>query len=81
MTDFSMPNMDGVQFARHVSSIRRDIPILLATGYMDEFPDSTIAAAGISQVLSKPMTLATLGETVAALLATGKGANGPPGTI
>ena len=70
MTDFSMPNMDGVQFARHVSTLRRDIPILLVTGYMDEFPDSTIAAAGISKVLSKPMTLATLGETVATLLAT-----------
>jgi len=70
MTDFSMPNMDGVQFARHVSTLRPDIPILLVTGYMDEFPDSTIAAAGISKVLSKPMTLATLGETVAALLAT-----------
>jgi len=81
MTDFSMPNMDGVQFARHVSSIRRDIPILLATGYMDEFPDSTIVAAGISQVLSKPMTLATLGETVASLLATGRDANGPLGPI
>ena len=70
MTDFSMPNMDGVQFARHVSALRRDIPILLVTGYMDEFPDSTIAAAGISKVLSKPMTLATLGENVATLLAT-----------
>jgi PAS domain S-box-containing protein len=69
MTDFSMPNMDGVQFARHINAVRRDIPILLATGYMDEFPDSTIAAAGICRVLSKPMTLATLGETVAALLA------------
>jgi CheY-like chemotaxis protein len=50
--------------------LRHDIPILLVTGYMDEFPDSTIAAAGISKVLSKPMTLATLGETVATLLAT-----------
>jgi PAS domain S-box-containing protein len=70
MTDFSMPNMDGMQFARHVSALRRDIPILLVTGYMDEFPDSTIAAAGISKVLSKPMTLATLGENVATLLAT-----------
>ncbi len=70
MTDFSMPNMDGVQFARHVSALRRDIPILLVTGYMDEFPDTTIAAAGISKVLSKPMTLATLGENVATLLAT-----------
>jgi PAS domain S-box-containing protein len=70
MTDFSMPNMDGLQFARQVSMLRRDIPILLVTGYMDEFPDSTIAAAGISKVLSKPMTLATLGDTVATLLAT-----------
>ena len=70
MTDFSMPNMDGVQFARYVNAVRRDVPILLATGYMDEFPDSTIAAAGIRQVLSKPMTLATLGESVASLLST-----------
>ncbi len=63
-----MPKMDGLEFARSVSAIRSDIPILLMTGYMEEFPDGVIAATGVRKVLSKPVTLATLGETVSELL-------------
>jgi PAS domain S-box-containing protein len=68
VTDYSMPRMDGLEFARNVSAIRSDIPILLMTGYMEEFPDGVIAATGVRKVLSKPVNLATLGETVSELL-------------
>ena len=33
VTDYMMPRMDGAEFARRVREIRRDLPILLISGY------------------------------------------------
>jgi PAS domain S-box-containing protein len=73
ITDYSMPQMDGLQFARSINTLRADVPILLVTGYMEEFPEVLIAATGVRKVLSKPVTLASLGESVSELLSPTQG--------
>ncbi len=68
ITDYSMPHMTGLELARELTRSRRGVPILLVTGYMEEFPTDLVSGAGVRRVLSKPVTLASLGEAVANLL-------------
>jgi CheY-like chemotaxis protein len=68
VTDFSMPKRNGLELARAVMAIRSDLPVLLLSGYMEEFPDADLAAAGIRRVLKKPLTTAELGQALRAVL-------------
>ena len=40
ITDYAMPDMTGAELAVQISSLRPDLPVILATGYAD-FPNST----------------------------------------
>jgi CheY-like chemotaxis protein len=64
ITDFSMPRMDGMDLARAISALRPGTPILLITGYMQDFPVSALAEAGIQRVLNKPVTASALLDAV-----------------
>jgi len=56
ITDQTMPNMNGIAFARNILSIRNDIPVILCTGY-DEFDvRNEIIGTGIRDVLVKPVS-------------------------
>jgi PAS domain S-box-containing protein len=70
VTDYSMPRMTGIELARELTRIRPGLPVLLVTGYMDDFPAGIVADAGVVRVLLKPVTLATLSEALAGLLDT-----------
>jgi PAS domain S-box-containing protein len=56
LTDYSMPEMNGMELARGIHAIRPDIPILLATGHLDDLPPEELAEAGIVMTLRKPVT-------------------------
>ena len=67
VTDYSMPDMNGIELARGMHAIRPDIPILLATGHLDDLPQEGLQEAGIVLTLRKPVTrrqLATALRTV-----------------
>ncbi len=64
ITDYSMPRMNGIEFAREVHRQRPDLPILLLTGYVEDFPLSALEASGIRRVLMKPITVAALADAV-----------------
>jgi CheY-like chemotaxis protein len=64
ITDLTMPEMTGVDFARGVRSIRRDLPIILSSGYADEVPEETLKELAISEVLPKPFQLQALGAAI-----------------
>jgi PAS domain S-box-containing protein len=68
VTDYSMPRMNGIELASRLTAIRPEVPILLVTGYMDDFPHEVVAAAGVRRVLAKPVTLAGLGDALSSLL-------------
>jgi PAS domain S-box-containing protein len=70
ITDYSMPEMNGLDLAKRVRAIQPAIPILLLTGYVEELPQDVLATAGIHRVLQKPVSNAELADICAALLAT-----------
>lgn len=57
VSDFKMPEMNGLELAKRLHEINPDIPILLVTGYGDLISAEEMKAIGISGVLMKPFTL------------------------
>jgi signal transduction histidine kinase len=64
ITDFSMPNMTGVQLAKAIRELRPELPILLATGYA-ELPSS--AELELPRI-SKPYVQAHLADALAKVM-------------
>ncbi len=68
LTDLTMPQMTGLELAQRISGIRPDLPIILITGYDDRLTAENKAAAGIREVLMKPVTIKQLGACIDATL-------------
>ena len=68
ITDYSMPHMTGVELARELTRARPGIPILLLTGYAEEFPPELVSGVGVRRILPKPVTIDNLAEAVAYVL-------------
>jgi len=69
VTDLTMPQMNGVELAKQLRAIRPDLPILLATGNIAELDPATLGAAGICELLEKPVRTDALAKAVHAALA------------
>ena len=65
VTDLTMPEMTGVEFARGIREIRADLPIILSSGYADDVPEDTLKELGIVEVLPKPFNMQSLKDAVA----------------
>ncbi|HVS04015.1 MAG TPA: PAS domain S-box protein [Thermoanaerobaculia bacterium] len=74
VTDYSMPEMHGVDLVRELTALRPGLPALLLSGYLEGFPEGELEAVGIRAVEIKPVEMATLARRVRALL---DGASGP----
>jgi hypothetical protein len=70
VTDFSMPTLTGLELARAVTAIRPDLPILLATGFVEDIPPEDLEAAGVRATIRKPVTRRELAHAIHALLPT-----------
>jgi len=57
ITDMTMPEMTGLQFAQKVREVKPDIPIILCTGYNEAVDEETALAQGINAFCMKPITL------------------------
>jgi len=64
ITDLTMPEISGLEVARQLRVIRADLPVILATGYGYSLSAATLKEAGITQMLEKPLALATLATAV-----------------
>ncbi len=54
VTDFRMPGMDGLEFAREARKISTTIPIILMTAYPDPTLAQSAKDAGIGLMIAKP---------------------------
>ena len=54
VTDQTMPGLTGIQLARKLLALRRDIPIILFTGHSETVTPEEAQAAGIREFLVKP---------------------------
>ena len=73
ITDFTMPEMTGMELAAELLRIRGDIPIILSTGFTSSEIREKAMTMGIRDVMMKPFILQELAETVRSIL------DGPPG--
>jgi two-component system, cell cycle sensor histidine kinase and response regulator CckA len=66
--DLTMPEMSGLEVARHMLERRPAMPVLLTTGYSASMTDEQLQALGIRKLLMKPFTTEDLGRIVAEML-------------
>lgn len=68
ITDMNMPHMDGMRLVRAVRQMRPDMPIIAASGRVDEGMREGCAALGVDLFLEKPFTEQQLSEVLARAL-------------
>ncbi|EIM64020.1 hybrid sensor histidine kinase/response regulator [Desulfobacter postgatei] len=68
ITDLYMPHMNGNCLAENIKEIRPDIPILLCTGFSDDITLDLMAQTGISDVLSKPLSIKEISDKIGKIL-------------
>ncbi len=55
ITDYTMPEMNGIQLAKAIMAIRPDIPVLLFTGYSEQITLEAVKKIGIRELVMKPV--------------------------
>lgn len=64
ITDQVMPGMTGVELAARVTAKRPGIPVLLFTGYSEPVRQAELDAAGVVEVMIKPVTVNDLAAAI-----------------
>ena len=72
LTDIQMPIMDGIALALSAARDFPDLTILLMTGFADQRERASGLEALVSDVISKPFSVAVIKFAVAAAIAKGK---------
>ncbi|MDB6028936.1 MAG: hypothetical protein JWM68_5159 [Verrucomicrobiales bacterium] len=70
ITDFHMPHMDGLSFVRELRGLLPTIPIIVATGRMEEKALEEFKMLGIAAHLDKPFTEQQLAEELRPIFST-----------
>jgi CheY-like chemotaxis protein len=64
LLDMMMPGIDGAEFLARLRQLRdgRDVPVIVvsAIGHLMQGRESDVSAAGVAEVLSKPVSYTTL---------------------
>jgi PAS domain S-box-containing protein len=68
VTDETMPGLTGTGLARVLRSHRPDLPIVLVSGYTGAIQTQQTLAAGVSELLSKPIQSHEMATTLARVL-------------
>jgi len=69
ITDLHMPHMDGMAFVRALRRMLPDVPVVVASGRVDESLVAELKLQGITRRLDKPFTEAQLARQLQELLA------------
>lgn len=64
ITDLHMKKMTGILLAEKLRRVRKDIPIVLCTGYNDAMTENAARQAGISVVVNKPFSVTQLSTAI-----------------
>jgi PAS domain S-box-containing protein len=68
LTDETMPDLTGTEFAREIRNLHPEIPIILMSGYSGPQLTERAQAAGVADVLRKPLVRRDIAEPVARVL-------------
>jgi PAS domain S-box-containing protein len=64
ITDLTMPDMDGAKLGAQLLQLQPHLPLIIMTGYSGMMTAEKVRELGFRELLSKPISLRTLGETV-----------------
>jgi len=64
VTDYTMPELTGLELTREVLALRPDLPVLLVSGSTGPLPEAELRAAGVREVLNKPLSYTTLAQAL-----------------
>ena len=64
ITDQAMPRLTGLDLAEAVLQARRDIPVLMLTGYTESVTEETAARMGVRECLMKPVVEEQLARAI-----------------
>ncbi len=65
LTDISLPGMKGFELTAQAKKMRPDMPVVIMTGYIDDFSFDSAIEAGASDFIKKPFTLRELKTRIA----------------
>ena len=68
ITDLTMPGMTGITLADELLRLRPNVPILLVTGFSGTWTSESVRAAGLRDMLMKPLSFAVLAQTLQRVL-------------
>jgi len=68
ITDFTMPNMTGMELAKALFKLRSDIPVILCTGYSEHINEDKAKRSGIRAFIVKPVVLSEFASTIRRVL-------------
>jgi len=68
ITDMTMPKMTGENLSREILKIRKEIPIIICTGYHENFSENDALNAGIKKYVQKPVLGSELSKIIRDLL-------------
>ena len=55
ITDQAMPDLTGAELAKRIRSVRKDIPVILVTGFSETMDADRARRMGIQELLAKPI--------------------------
>ena len=70
VTDYNMPGMSGLEVARAVRAIRPDLPVVLASGFIDDELRERASEAGVMELIFKADAVEDLCDAFARLAQT-----------
>lgn len=68
ITDLTMPHLPGDRLAAEITSIRPEIPVIIATGYSNAVDDDKLKGIGIKAFIPKPYQKQELAKTIRLVL-------------
>jgi len=68
ITDLTMPHLTGDRLALEVTTIRPDMPVIIATGYSDAVDNDKVKQSGIKAFIPKPYQTQELTKTIRMIL-------------
>jgi PAS domain S-box-containing protein len=68
VTDQTMPEKTGVELAKQMIAIKKDLPIILCSGYAGPATRQMVADAGIRKFIMKPVTVDVLSGEIQKML-------------
>lgn len=68
ITDLTMPNLNGLELAKEITSINADIPIILVSGYSEGAAPDALESCGIRKLVMKPIVPREIGAAIRSVL-------------